>query len=57
VARAIRQKRNGAPYLIAITGFGQQEDQHRAFEAGFDLHLVKPVDLAALKEALCKLSK
>jgi PAS domain S-box-containing protein len=34
--------------LIAITGYGQPEDQRRAKEAGFDHFLVKPVDLAAL---------
>src|SRR5262249_20611583 len=31
--------------LIAITGYGQDSDRRRALEAGFDLHLVKPVDL------------
>ena len=30
--------------LIALTGYGQAEDQRRAREAGFDLHLTKPVD-------------
>lgn len=30
--------------LIALTGFGQQEDRRRAVDAGFDHHLVKPVD-------------
>ena len=38
--------------LIAITGYGQPEDVRRAKEAGFDAHLVKPVELAALNEAL-----
>jgi CheY-like chemotaxis protein/anti-sigma regulatory factor (Ser/Thr protein kinase) len=33
--------------LIALTGYGLAEDQRRVLEAGFDLHLVKPVDLAA----------
>ena len=32
--------------LIAVTGYGQESDRRRAFEAGFDEHLVKPVDLA-----------
>jgi signal transduction histidine kinase/ActR/RegA family two-component response regulator len=30
-------------YLVAVTGYGQPEDRRRAFEAGFDAHLVKPV--------------
>jgi CheY-like chemotaxis protein/anti-sigma regulatory factor (Ser/Thr protein kinase) len=34
--------------LVAITGWGQAEDKRRASEAGFDHHLVKPVDLQAL---------
>ncbi|QJE02725.1 response regulator [Massilia forsythiae] len=34
--------------LIALTGYGLAEDQRRVLEAGFDRHLVKPVDLAAL---------
>lgn len=39
-------------YLIALSGYGQEEDRRRAQEAGFDQHLVKPVDLASLKNAL-----
>jgi signal transduction histidine kinase len=38
--------------LIALTGYGLEEDQRRVLEAGFDLHLVKPVDIAQLLEAL-----
>ena len=34
--------------LIALTGYGQQEDRRRAFEAGFDAHLVKPVSFENL---------
>jgi CheY-like chemotaxis protein len=34
--------------LIALTGWGQEEHRRRAFEAGFDHHLAKPVDLAQL---------
>jgi PAS domain S-box-containing protein len=36
---------------IALSGYGQPEDRRRALEAGFDLHLVKPVDLQALESA------
>jgi signal transduction histidine kinase/DNA-binding response OmpR family regulator len=34
--------------LVALTGYGQEEDRRRSREAGFDLHLVKPLDLDAL---------
>jgi signal transduction histidine kinase len=38
--------------LIALTGYGLAEDQRRVLEAGFDLHLVKPVDIRLLLDAL-----
>lgn len=41
-----------APLLVAVTGYGQQEDRRRAAEAGFDRHLVKPVGLDALQDVL-----
>lgn len=53
VARSIRQDsllRN--PYLIALTGYGREEDQPKAQEAGFDLHLIKPLDYAQLMRTL-----
>jgi CheY-like chemotaxis protein len=37
--------------LVAVTGYGQEEDRRRALEAGFDAHLVKPFEV----EALCRL--
>ncbi len=42
--------------LVALTGYGLAEDQQRAIEAGFDLHLVKPVNFDALMAAIgsCK---
>lgn len=53
-ARRIRreQKRVGLPLLIALTGWGQDEDRRLSQEAGFDFHLVKPVDLLVLKTLL-----
>jgi CheY-like chemotaxis protein len=36
------------PRLIALTGYGQQQDRARAHDAGFDEHMVKPVDPARL---------
>jgi signal transduction histidine kinase/CheY-like chemotaxis protein len=53
VAKRIREMPNmGTAKLIALTGYGQAEDQRRSKEAGFDHHIVKPADLMALKE-LC----
>jgi signal transduction histidine kinase len=40
------------PWLVALTGYGQPEDQRRALAAGFDRHLTKPVSIAALREAI-----
>ena len=42
--------------LIALTGWGQEEDRRRTEEAGFNRHLVKPVDPAALVDLLASLS-
>ena len=53
VAAALRQE-NQCCRLIALTGYGQQEDHVRAQEAGFDLHLTKPVDPALLEATLTK---
>lgn len=56
VARALRGRRSGAQaYLIALTGYGQEEDQRRAREAGFDLHVTKPMDPRALERLLATL--
>lgn len=41
--------------LIAVTGYGQAEDRARALEAGFDAHLVKPVEPARLLETIARL--
>jgi signal transduction histidine kinase/ActR/RegA family two-component response regulator len=38
--------------LVAVTGWGQEEDRQRSHEAGFDHHLVKPADPAALQRLL-----
>jgi PAS domain S-box-containing protein len=43
--------------LVAQTGWGQDEDRRRSAEAGFDAHLVKPVDPAALQKILSSLVK
>ncbi|MDB5763100.1 MAG: integral rane sensor hybrid histidine kinase [Herminiimonas sp.] len=38
--------------LIAVTGYGQEADRERALDAGFDMHLVKPVDVDRLMEII-----
>jgi CheY-like chemotaxis protein len=43
--------------LIALTGWGKDEDRDRTREAGFDEHLVKPVDTSALLHLLGKAQK
>ncbi len=53
VARRVRAMPRGRDIrLIALTGYGQTEDRRRALAAGFDDHLVKPVEPAKLTQAL-----
>jgi len=49
VCRALRQEACGRrAKIVAVTGWGQDEDRQRSTAAGFDAHLVKPVELPAL---------
>jgi CheY-like chemotaxis protein len=53
VAKALRANSETRHiHLIALTGYGLEEDRTRALEAGFDLHLVKPVQAENLHEAI-----
>jgi two-component system, sensor histidine kinase len=52
VARQIRAKLRDRSRLIALSGYGQQKDRQLAFDAGFDDHLLKPVDPAHLLTVL-----
>jgi CheY-like chemotaxis protein len=53
VARQLRaDSRFSRTVLIAVTGWGSSEDRQRSREAGFDDHLTKPIDLAALDPLL-----
>jgi PAS domain S-box-containing protein len=55
VARAVRREpATAGARLIAITGYGSDEDRRRSREAGFDLHLTKPVDPADLQPLLTR---
>jgi DNA-binding response OmpR family regulator len=53
VARRVRASTEGSTLtLIALSGWGQEEDRRRSREAGIGYHLVKPVDPGALQELL-----
>ena len=53
VCRTIRQRAGGLrPWIVAVTGWGQQRDKDRAAAEGFDAHLTKPVDPALLEKVL-----
>ncbi|HLL55468.1 MAG TPA: ATP-binding protein [Myxococcaceae bacterium] len=55
VARMLRAEPQFAETLIiAVSGYGQEEDRNRSREAGFDLHLIKPVDADELERLLAK---
>jgi CheY-like chemotaxis protein len=41
-----------AARLVAVTGYGTEQDKARAFDAGFDRHLAKPIDLDMLLKDL-----
>jgi signal transduction histidine kinase/ActR/RegA family two-component response regulator len=52
LAREVRRKLGDDVYLVALTGYGQPQDRSRAIDAGFDVHLTKPVDIDALERLL-----
>lgn len=54
VAQRLRDEGSEAMRLIALTGYGQDNDRRRSLSAGFDDHLVKPVDLDVLSELLAR---
>jgi PAS domain S-box-containing protein len=57
VCRRIREQPGGdSIVMIALTGWGQDEDRQKSKDAGFDGHLVKPVDLADVNKLLVKRS-
>jgi CheY-like chemotaxis protein len=54
-ARHVRARPGGDRMrLVAVSGWGQEEDLRRSREAGVDAHLVKPVDLDALERLLAE---
>jgi CheY-like chemotaxis protein len=56
-ARRIRQEPWGSEMvLVACSGWAQEEDRKRSHEAGFNVHFVKPLDLAVLQKLLAELT-
>lgn len=57
VAREMRQQPELVnSFLIAVTGYGSEEDRRRSQEAGFDAHLVKPADFSEIQQILASFS-
>ncbi|WP_158265616.1 chemotaxis protein CheB [Blastopirellula marina] len=52
LARRVRSGGAQTTLLVAVTGYGQDEDRRKALEAGFDMHLVKPIDPSELASAI-----
>ncbi len=58
VARTLRTRHGPDELkLVAMTGYGREEDRRRSGEAGFNEHLVKPLDLDALEHTLARLGE
>jgi CheY-like chemotaxis protein len=55
LARHLRHTQDEKLILIALTGYGQDEDKAQAFEAGFNYHLTKPVGIADIVAILAEL--
>src|SRR6516162_9113967 len=55
VARQLKKRATEKmPFLIAVTGYGQEQDRRRTAEAGIHLHLVKPAEPELLKRLLAR---
>jgi DNA-binding response OmpR family regulator len=55
VCRQLRERFGGSMRIVALTGWGQERDKQEAARAGFDGHLTKPADPAALEGLITKL--
>lgn len=54
LARRVRAALGNTVYLIALTGYGRQEDHESVIDSGFDRHLVKPINIQELTKAMCE---
>lgn len=52
VARQIRARDGHQPVLVAVSGYGREEDRRLSEQAGFDAHFVKPMELGELERLL-----
>lgn len=58
VARRVRAMRGPKDvFLVALTGYGQPEDKAAALEAGFDMHIVKPIDQNHLRAVIAEVQR
>ena len=58
VARRLRQQDQARrPLLVAVTGYGRERDRQRTRAAGFDRHLLKPVDPEVLQDLLATIHR
>jgi CheY-like chemotaxis protein len=55
-ARRIRTALGRRVFLVALTGWGQEEDQRRAYSAGFDHHVTKPAEPAILESLIASVT-
>jgi PAS domain S-box-containing protein len=55
VGEALRSALGNRVHLVALTGYGQPRDRERALQAGFEAHLLKPVDAQAILDTLASL--
>jgi len=54
VARLLRQEGFDDALIIAVSGYGQEEDRRRSREAGMDYHLTKPVDIKTITDLIAQ---
>ena len=54
IARALREQRGGTIRLVAMSGYGGEQDVAKGVEAGFDSYIVKPADISALRPEIAK---
>jgi CheY-like chemotaxis protein len=57
VAGQLRAAGHDRAALVAVTGYGQDKDLRRSKEAGFDRHLIKPVDSGTLRKLVAEVSE
>ncbi len=55
LGRRLRELGGKPPHLIAVTGYGHTSDKERSRDAGFEMHLVKPIELSQVTDAMTKL--